>query len=178
MVGVGNLLPLDRRSAKILSKPLPAFSTYLIERKTSIILGRGRHLSCCQTWSPPRTCQCRRRPFRCNRFEGRWKRAWVVQEWVHSAPSGRQSAPNLYDFFAAQIGQVARCVHHPCMNAAEHIAERLLYLVVREHPAMFGAESREDFSECHHWESLSCKDGGLKNRLKIYWTKFLALKLG
>ena len=39
MVGIGNFFPLDKRSANILSKPLPAFSAYLIERKTSMILG-------------------------------------------------------------------------------------------------------------------------------------------
>ena len=52
-----------------------------------------------------------------------------------------QSAPNLYDFVAAQVGQIAWRVHHPRMNAAEHIAERLLYFVIREHPAMFWVES-------------------------------------
>ena len=41
------------------------------------------------------------------------------------------------------------------MNATERIAERLLYLVVREHSAMFGAESC-DGGEIHARKVTTC----------------------
>ena len=66
-----------------------------------------------------------------------------------------QPSPDLHDFVAAQIGQVARCEHHPRMDTAEHIAERLLYLVVVEHSAMFGTESG-DGGEVHARKGTTC----------------------
>ena len=66
-----------------------------------------------------------------------------------------QTSPNLHDFVAAQVGQVAGREHDPCMDAAEHIAERLLYLVVRERPAMFGTESC-DGGEVHARKVTTC----------------------
>ena len=66
-----------------------------------------------------------------------------------------QPSPDLHDFVAAQIGQVARCEHHPRMDTAEHIAERLLYLIVLEHSAMFGTESG-DRGEVHAHKDTTC----------------------
>ena len=113
-----------------------------------------------------------------------------------------QSPSDLHDFIAAQVGQIAGREHHPRMDAAEHIAERLLYLVVRERPAMFGAVScdggkvhaakiRHVFHRCGYYKGLrrGCPqllllrfnrlhDAGAENRAKINGKKFLALKLG
>ena len=61
----------------------------------------------------------------------------------------------MHDFVAAQIGQVVRCEHHPRMDTAEHIAERLLYLVVVEHSATFGTESG-DGGEVHAHKGTTC----------------------
>ena len=66
-----------------------------------------------------------------------------------------QPSPDLHDFVAAQIWQVAGREHDPRMDVAEHIAERLLYLVVREHPAMFGTESG-DGGEVHARKCTTC----------------------
>ena len=113
-----------------------------------------------------------------------------------------QSPSDLNDFIAAQVGQIAGREHHPRMDAAEHIAERLLYLVVRERPAMFGAVScdggkvhaakiRHVFHRCGYYKGLRrgrpqprllrfnrLHDAGVEIRAKFYGKKFLALKLG
>ena len=149
-----------------------------------------------------------------SQFEVRLQLATVVEDGVDGKERGLsgdertllhqvgQSPSDLNDFIAAQVGQIAGREHHPRMDAAEHIAERLLYFVVRERSAMFGAVScdggkvhaakiRHVFHRCGYYKGLRrgrpqprllrfnrLHDAGVEIRVKFYGKKFLALKLG